>query len=96
MHARKISHGDLKPENMIFEKRYLPGKLPSTIRLIDFGYAVDKNEKLYKQHGIGSTEFGTPYYMAPEKFNNEPLEEKSDNWSVGVMTYYMLAGYLPF
>ena len=34
--------------------------------------------------------------MAPEKLYNKPLEEKSDIWSVGVMTYYMLAGYPPF
>ena len=34
--------------------------------------------------------------MAPEKLHNKPLEEKSDNWSVGVMTYYMLVGYPPF
>ena len=47
-------------------------------------------------HGIRSTEFGTPIYMAPEKLNNKPLEEKSDIWSVGVMTFYMLAGYPPF
>ena len=96
MHARQISHGDLKPENIVFEKRYLPGKLPFTTRLIDFGFAVDKNDKLYKRHGIQSTEFGTPLYMAPEKLYNKPLEEKSDNWSVGVMTYYMLVGYPPF
>jgi len=65
-------------------------------RLIDFGFAVDKNDKLYKMHGIKSTEFGTPIYMAPEKLQNKPLEEKSDIWSVGVMAYYMLAGYPPF
>ena len=97
MHARQISHGDLKPENIIFETRFTPGcnKLPFT-RLIDFGFAVDKNDSLYKRHGIKSTEFGTPIYMAPEKLKNMPLEEKSDIWSVGVMAYYMLVGYPPF
>ena len=95
MHARQISHGDLKPENLVFEKRYVPGKSFIT-RLIDFGFAVDKNDMLYKRHGIKSTEFGTPLYMAPEKLYNKPLEEKSDLWSVGVMAYYMLAGYPPF
>lgn len=34
--------------------------------------------------------------MAPEKLHNKPLDEKSDMWSVGVMAYYMLAGYPPF
>ena len=96
MHARQISHGDLKPENIIFEKRYQPGKQPFTTRLIDFGYAVDKNDKLYKKDGLKFTFFGTPAYIAPEKLKNQPLEEKSDNWSVGVMAYYMLVGYPPF
>ena len=95
MHGKQISHGDLKPENIIFETRFTPGKLPFT-RLIDFGFAVDKNDSLYKRHGIRSTEFGTPLYMAPEKLYNKPLEEKSDTWSVGIMAYYMLAGYPPF
>ena len=95
MHSKEISHGDLKPENLVFETRFISGKLPFT-RLIDFGFAVDKNDKLYKKHGIRSTEFGTPLYMAPEKLYNKPLEEKSDIWSVGVMAYYMLAGYPPF
>ena len=95
MHGKQISHGDLKPENIVFEKRFMPGKLPFT-RLIDFGFAVDRNDSLYKRHGIRSTEFGTPIYMAPEKLHNKPLEEKSDLWSVGVMAYYMLAGYPPF
>ena len=79
----------------MFETRFVSGKLPFT-RLIDFGFAVDKNDMLYKKHGIKSTEFGTPIYMAPEKLYNKPLEEKSDIWSVGVMTFYMLGGYPPF
>ena len=81
---------------MIFEKRYQPGKLPLTTRLIDFGFAMDKNDPLYKQHGLECTFFGSPCYIAPEKLRNEPLEEKSDNWSVGVMAYQMLVGKLPF
>lgn len=46
MHERKISHGDLKPENLVFESRFTPGKRPF-VRLIDFGFAVDKNDALY-------------------------------------------------
>lgn len=95
MHGKQISHGDLKPENQVFETRFKSGELPFT-RLIDFGFAVDKNDKLYQRHGLNSTEFGTPIYMAPEKLQNKPLEEKSDIWSVGVMTFYMLCGMPPF
>ena len=95
MHSKQISHGDLKPENQVFETRFKSGELPFT-RLIDFGFAVDKNDMLYKRHGIKSTEFGTPIYMAPEKLYNKPLEEKSDIWSVGIMAFYMLSGMPPF
>lgn len=95
MHVRQISHGDLKPENLVFESRFVPGRIPF-IRLIDFGFAVDRNDVLYKKYGMKSTEFGTPLYMAPEKLRNQELNEKSDIWAVGVMVYYMLCGYPPF
>ena len=95
MHLRLISHGDLKPENLVFETRYTPGNIPLT-RLIDFGFAVDRNDTLFKKFGINSTQFGTPLYMAPEKLLNMPLTEKSDIWAIGVMVYYLLSGYPPF
>ena len=95
MHERKITHGDLKPENLVFENRFKPGERPF-VRLIDFGFAVDKTDDLYKKFGIKSTEFGTPLYMAPEKLRNEDLTELSDMWAVGIMAYYMLVGYPPF
>lgn len=69
MHERKISHGDLKPENLVFESRFNSGRRPF-VRLIDFGFAVDRDDALYQKYGIKSTEFGTPIYMAPEKLRN--------------------------
>ena len=95
MHERKISHGDLKPENMVFETKVTSGP-QSYQRLIDFGFAVDQSDKLFQSHGKATSLFGTPLYLAPEKIYNEALTELSDLWATGVITYYMLAGYYPF
>ena len=62
-----------------------------TIRLIDFGLCIlnqaEKNEKIVA---------GTPYYMAPETIEGETCDAKADMWSLGVLLYIMMSGYLPF
>ena len=95
MHEQQISHGDLKPENIVYETKATSGPKSFT-RLIDFGFAVDQSDQLFKSHGKATSLFGTPLYLAPEKIYNEALTELSDIWAVGVITYYMLAGYPPF
>ena len=95
MHDRQISHGDLKPENIVYETKNTSGPKSYT-RLIDFGFAVDQSDELFKCHGKETSLFGTPLYLAPEKIYGEELTTLSDIWSVGVITYYMLAGYPPF
>ena len=39
---------------------------------------------------------GTPFYMAPEMLNRQKYNEKVDVWSLGIITYQLLAGVLPF
>ena len=39
-----------------------------------------------------NTILGTPYYMAPEIFNQKKYDEKCDVWSIGVIMYVMLTG----
>ena len=43
-----------------------------------------------------NTKCGSPAYMAPKVFTEGSYSIKCDMWSLGVMTYYMLSGYLPF
>ena len=85
-HSKGISHRDLKPENIIFETP----EIDSDIKLIDFGLSkkFKSNEKLH-------TLLGTPYYVAPEVLTKE-YNEKCDLWSVGIITYLLIVGDVPF
>jgi len=85
LHDRGIIHRDIKPQNFKLE----PG---GQIKMLDFGIAKKKNAPRLTQLGfvIGTTE-----YMAPEQFRNVH-DQRCDIWSLGVMTYELATGYLPF
>ena len=60
------------------------------LKLIDFGLS-----KIQKKNRLLKTIAGTPYYMAPEVFD-EKYDNKCDIWSLGVLLYVFMSGYLPF
>ena len=91
-HRQSVVHRDLKPENILVVAPEDDFEL-ETVRVVDFGLA-----KLLADAGATSTGsvVGTPFYMSPEQCLGEPLDPRSDVYSLGVMFYEMLSGKKPF
>jgi len=94
VHAAGIVHRDIKPENVYLVRR---GKDADFVKLVDFGIA-----RVLQAEGIGPTTtqngrvFGTATYISPEAATGEEADERSDIYSLGVLTYQLLTGELPF
>lgn len=85
-HENDIIHNDIKPENLLFKEL----NNIKTMRLIDFGTSINTR----KENDSVMVEM-TPWYVSPESLSSKTCK-KSDVWSVGVMTYYLLTGKFPF
>jgi len=98
-HDRGIVHRDVKPANVILRQSTAPLKagipLPPDVEpvLTDFGIARITGSTTQT---ISGTILGTPAYMSPEQVRGEAADARSDNYSLGIMLYEMLAGELPF
>ena len=84
LHKKGFVHRDLKPENICLDN-------DQSIKLIDFGTArkFTQGKKLRQV-------IGTPFYMAPEIFNEKKYNEKADMWSLGIIMYILLTGKAPY
>ncbi len=91
-HRQGVVHRDLKPENILVVAPDDDFEFES-VRVMDFGLA-----KLLADAGAGpaGTVVGTPHYMSPEQGMGEPLDTRSDVYSLGAMFYEMLSGKRPF
>ncbi len=89
-HAEGVVHRDIKPANIFIEDR--PGRRP-VARVIDFGIATSEDED--GDDLVGLTAVGTPNYMPPEQIIGAPIDGRADLYSLGVVLYRALSGYLP-
>jgi eukaryotic-like serine/threonine-protein kinase len=94
-HELGIVHRDLKPANVLLCQRR-DGMV--AVKVVDFGIS-----KLVLEPGADGTSssstavlMGTPTYMSPEQFLGEPVDLRSDVYSLGLVTFEMLTGELPF
>nr|XP_046238165.1 striated muscle preferentially expressed protein kinase isoform X3 [Scatophagus argus] len=86
LHNRRVLHLDLKPDNIMVTNL-------NAIKIVDFGSAQSFNPLSLKHQDAGA---GTLEYMAPEMIKGEVVGPPADVWAVGVVTYVMLSGRLPF
>ena len=107
-HARRVLHGDLKPENVFITRQ-------GVVKVLDFGLAHFVSEESVARAGLrGSgpapsqratlsddllpphSPFGTFAYMSPEQARGDAIDLRSDLFSFGVVLYEMAAGRRPF
>ena len=88
LHSLGITHRDLKPENLLY---YHPGR-DSKILITDFGLSAFRKTGDYYM----KTTCGTPEYIAPEILARKPYICQVDMWAIGVITYILLSGTMPF
>jgi serine/threonine-protein kinase len=87
IHDVGIVHRDLKSSNIMRDAK-------GVIRVMDFGIAKELNAATHAT--ATGLVVGTPEYMSPEQARGEPIDFRSDVYSLGIVTYEMLAGSVPF
>lgn len=90
-HRHGVVHQDIKPENIILQQDQL------NIKMMDFGIArITRDTDTPSSNGARAFLSGTPQYMSPEQITDQPIDGRSDLYSLGVVLYELLAGHRPY
>jgi eukaryotic-like serine/threonine-protein kinase len=85
-HARGVVHRDVKPQNVLLSDEGLP-------KVTDFGIARSSDVESVTLTG---TVMGTSEYISPEQARGEPVDVRSDVYSLGAILYELCTGEVPF
>jgi serine/threonine protein phosphatase PrpC len=88
-HRKEMLHQDTRPDNIMIDAT-------GTVKIIDFGSTRITGVAEASPSGMRDDILGTVQYTAPEYFLGEPATSRSDLFSLGVITYQMLTGKLPY
>ena len=84
-YQKELIHRDVKPANILFNEEGMA-------KISDFGLAGIVEPQAQSSGAI----WGTPYYVAPERLNNQPEDFRSDIYSLGATLFHAVAGRPPF
>ena len=85
-HRRGFVHRDIKPANILFAD-------DGSFRITDFGIAKHRASGIHTSQGLV---LGSPAYMSPEQASGQPVDARSDLYSLGITLFQMLTATLPF
>ena len=86
-HGKGVIHRDIKPANIILDEK-------GDVKICDFGIA----KGLVGQASLTKTGtwLGSPFYMSPEQIRGDPVDGRTDQYSLGVVAYQIFTGQRPF
>jgi pSer/pThr/pTyr-binding forkhead associated (FHA) protein/tetratricopeptide (TPR) repeat protein len=87
-HQHNIVHQDIKPQNMLIDRRN-----KDIIKLADLGLAKVMGQEKGQRRGLL---MGTPHYMAPEQARGGAVDGRTDIYATGATLFHMLTGRVPY